>query len=357
MASELLPALSRRGHEVVVLTERSRPELPAEDEHRGIPVYRFPFVASLRDVDRLSEIRQRLLQLKRNFAPDLSHTVALGATDFYYDICADVLPTPRLVSLHGEWPQRYRRLLRTALSSADRLVCDSTATLDYARSLVPGIEASSSVIRNAVKVPRLAPTSLPFDRPTVLYLGRLSQEKGVDLAVTAFASVVQRHPDVRLVLAGDGPERDALQRQVIRLGVVDAVRFAGWVAEEDVPALLNTAVMLILPSRADSFPLAALQASLMERPIVAARVGGLPELVVDGETGRLAEKEDGEALAEAVCGLLSRPEDAVRMGRAARRRALESFPFERLVDQYEAVYRKVGRDWSECCDKDDIVRG
>jgi glycogen(starch) synthase len=345
MANRLLPALMERGHRFLVVAERNPLDLPTEDEHHGIPIYRFPFSRTLRDIDRLSETRKKVIHLKQAFGPDLCHVDVLSTTDFYCRICAHVHPTPLLVSLCGEWPQRLEPLLRTALLSADWVVCDSAHTLTYAHRVAPATAHISSVIRNALPPPDLTPTPLAFDPPCLLYLGRLSREKGVDRAVTAFRSVAQRCPDARFLIAGDGPERDALKRQTTALGLSEAVRFLGWVPPENVPQLLDSASILILPSRADSFPLVGLQAALMERPVVAFDVGGVPEMIVDRETGLLVDAANADKLAEAVSYLLEHPDDAMRMGKAARGRALQMFSFDRHVKAYDSLYRQLVSDW------------
>ena len=157
----------------------------------------------------------------------------------------------------------------------------------------------------------------------------------------ALKLVVDRFPNVRLTIAGDGPARNNLEHLVIELGLEKSVDFVGWVAPERVPALMNTATVVIMPSRWEGLPLVALEAALMARPLVVTPVEGLPEVVIHQQTGLLVDKENSEALAEAISFLLSRPEVAVAMGHAARRRVQEVFSFENCVDAYEAVYRRL----------------
>ena len=137
VASELLAALGDRGYEFVVVTDRHAPELPAEEEHRGIPIRRFPFAASLRDVKRLAHVRGEVIRLRKSFEPELCHAATLGPTDFFQHVTAHVHRTPLLVSVFGEWPSMYDRLLGNTLRSADWVVCDSQDTLHYARRLAP----------------------------------------------------------------------------------------------------------------------------------------------------------------------------------------------------------------------------
>jgi glycogen(starch) synthase len=179
-----------------------------------------------------------------------------------------------------------------------------------------------------------------------LCLGRLAREKGFDLALTALPSIASRFPGLNLVISGDGPERENLQRQAVDLGVDKLVKFTGWISPGAVPEVINTATAVLMPSRwEEPFGLVALEAALMARPIVAAKVGAIPEIVLHEQTGLLVEPENAGALANAVARLLEDPPTAERMGRRARRRALANFSFERHVDAYEAVYRSVVADW------------
>ncbi len=339
MAGDLLIALRERGHEFVVVTERDRPDLPAEEQYEGIPVYRFPFAAVLRNAERLMRVRSEVIRLKREFAADLFHSFAVSANDFLHHTTQDVHPAPWLVTLHGGWPDSCDSFVRRTLTSANWVVGCSAAILERGRELAPEISPHSSVIHNAQEPGSYRPSLLRLDPPVLLYVGRLSREKGVDVALEALAILVTRFPRIRLVIAGDGPEQGALLQQMDRLKLGSAVQFLGWVASERVPALLDTASMVILPSREESFPVVGLQAALMERPAVATRTGGVPEMILDGKTGLLVERENPKALADAVASLLGRPDDARRMGSAARRRAVEVFSFEKHVRAYDELYR------------------
>jgi len=187
----------------------------------------------------------------------------------------------------------------------------------------------------------LSPTPLPFEAPRLLYLGRLHIKKGIDVALTAFESIVERFPKTRLIIAGDGPARAELEHLSISKGLNPVVDFLGWVNPKDVPNLINTCTMVLMPSRAESFPLVALQAALMARPVVATRVGGLPEVVVHGQTGLLVELDDSVKIGDATAFLLAHPGIATRMGQAARHRVQTEFSWERHVHAYDALYRKM----------------
>ncbi len=347
MASQLLRAMRKRGHEFLVITERERPDLPIDDSFEGIPVYRLPVAAALGNPERLAKVRKEVVRLKRTFDPDLLHTAAVSANDLFQLLTLTAHPTPWLVSLLGAWPRSCDAFVRRTLENADWVVACSDSMLELGRDLAPAISSHSSVIYNAQEPPSVPPSPLGFHPPVLLCLGRLSREKGVDVALAAFAHVVSRVPQARLIVAGDGPERSALESQARELGVDRVVQFRGWVGPEDVPELINTAAVAIVPSRDDAFPLVGLQMAVMRRPTVATRVGGIPELIVDHETGILVKKEDPQAMADAVVELLESPDRARRMGEAARRRAMEVFGFEKYVAAYDELYRRLARSSRE----------
>jgi glycogen(starch) synthase len=333
-----------------VVTPQRAPHQPPVAQYQGIPIYRFPFERVLyqKDIDHLLQIQQQVAALKRTFAPDLIHINSVTVDSFFHLTTAQAHPAPLLVSLHGAWASRAdgrNSVVERMLPAADWVAACSAATLDQARQLVPEITPRSSVMYNGLELPSLPPDPLPVDAPRVLCLGRLARGKRVDGALTAFASIAGRFPQARLVIAGDGLTRAELEQQAARQRISEAVDFIGWVAPRAVPALLNTATLVILPSQTEGLPLVALEAALMARPVVATRVGGVPEAVVQGQTGLLIEPDDDQALAEAMAWLLDHPEPARQMGQAARRRAQQVFGWERYVEAHDALYQHLVAKW------------
>jgi glycogen(starch) synthase len=237
-------------------------------------------------------------------------------------------------------------LFGSTLRSADWVAACSSSVLANARRHLPELASRSSVILNSLPIPTLRPASLSLDPPRLLCLGRADWIKGFDLALTAFATIATRWPAARLIVAGDGPARPALERQAAALGLGEVVEFLGWVEPAAVAALINTASLVVMPSREEPFGLVALQTAQLGRPIVAARVGGLPEVVLHGETGLLVEPDNVPALTGAIVSLLDRPEMAARMGRAARERAIRCFGWDRHVEAYDALYRQLAGERS-----------
>ena len=342
-AAKLLPALRERGYEFLVLTTRSSSDQPESDQYQGIPIYRLSFWhhANYTQLDELVRIRQKVVAVKRAFSPELLHINAVDIGNFFHLLTANVVPAPLLVTLHGEWLPNQNAIIKQTLQAADWVAGCSQAVLNKGRELASDIISRSCVIHNGLEAPPLLPSALPFEPPRLLCLGRLSFEKGFDVAVNAFEIVLKEFPEARLLMAGDGPARFELEQQAIELGIRDRVDFLGWIGPGDVPSLINSATMVLMPSRQESLPLVALEAALMARPVVATRIGGLPEVVADEQTGLLVSADDPQGLADAVSFLLRRRELAFDLGQAARIRVQQEFSWRSHVDAYDILYKKL----------------
>ncbi|HTK40123.1 MAG TPA: glycosyltransferase family 4 protein [Gemmatimonadales bacterium] len=169
-------------------------------------------------------------------------------------------------------------------------------------------------------------------QPSVVTLARLSAQKGIDTLLTAASQV----PEARFFIVGDGSERAALEAQAQSLGVSDRVSFLGH--RRDVPALLASADVFAFPSLFEGLPLSVLEAMAAAKPVVASRVGGTDEAVVDGVTGILVPPSDPAALAQAIRTVLADPQLAARLGGAGRARVHEAFTAQAMVRGVEAVY-------------------
>jgi glycogen synthase len=345
LAAKLLPALRSRGHEFAVVTWDN---VEAADQilYQNIPVYRFPFFSGRQrgGLGSLIENRQEIALLKQRFAPDLVHINSYGRSVLFHLNTIHAYPASVLVTLHqalrGE-PVGNDSLLGHVLRTADWVTACSSAVLTHARRLMPKVIPCSSVILNALEPPPFDPPPITFDSPRILCLGRLVPEKGFDLALAAFARVFRRFPSARLVVAGEGPQAGKLKQQTIELGLTDCVEFVGGVRPEKVVDLIAHSALVLIPSRLEGFGLVALEAGAMARPVIATCVGGLPEVIVHGETGLLVNQENSSALADATALLLDHTDVAVQMGQAGRRRVGEVFSWERCVEAYDTVYQKL----------------
>jgi len=216
---------------------------------------------------------------------------------------------------------RFLRATRNAaVRSARHVFCPSAYLRDVA--LQWGLEAErASVLPNpAPEIPDLQPRDhlrrdFGFDGNVLVFAGRLGPQKALDVALDALVEV----PGVDLVVAGDGPKRPALERRVAELGLNGRVRFLGSVSRETVLRLFRASDGSVLPSRWENFPHTIVEALAVGCPVIATEVGGVPEVVVDGENGLLVPAGDVQALAAAIARFFS--DDGLRerlAGNAAR---------------------------------------
>jgi glycosyltransferase involved in cell wall biosynthesis len=178
--------------------------------------------------------------------------------------------------------------------------------------------------------------SLP--RPLLASIGRLSPEKGHRDLIDALA-IVAKGARPHLVLAGDGPARAELEAQVRVLGLQDNIHFVGYVSQ---PArLLEEMDLMVLPSHTEGLPNAVLEAFAMEVPVLATRVGGTPEVVLDGHTGRLVEAHSPADLAAAIVDFVHRPESWSELAASGRRMVECQFDFKARTRRIEALYMEL----------------
>jgi glycosyltransferase involved in cell wall biosynthesis len=346
IGAKLVLALRQRGYEVVVVTRHESFEQPDEVTYGDVPIRRFPFYQAFeqRDVRQLAEILRQVVRLKRSFRPDFVHVNFLGPSAVFHRQTFAAHPAPLLVTLRGMLPDQFFQAgsgLSSVFGLANWISANALAALEPVRRNLPAMAERSSVIYDGLDPLTDPPDPLQFEAPRLLCVGRLAPEKGFDLAVSAFVGLSQRFPTARLIIGGDGPERPSLERQVAELGLTSRVDFVGWVAPKRVQALMNSASLVVLPSWTEALPLVAAEAGQVARPVVATRVGGMPEVVVDGETGLLVEPGDSMALEAAIASLLEDPPRAERLAQAARRRAEELFSLDRCVGAYDALYRRL----------------
>lgn len=340
----MIRELQHDGHACLVMTADLRGgETPAPSDDRGLDVARFGLVEALAtgDVAGVARVLGQARRAISAFGPDVVHAFVSGPGVLpCLDSAATMVP---LVASFTIWPTHARAgpatLLGRVLSHASWVTANSELLLRRLRELDPETQARSSVLVSGNPPPRREPTPLPLAPAVLLCLGRVVEAKGFDVAVRALARIPA---PVRLIIAGDGPARTGLARLTRELGIADRVEFPGWVDPDDVPALINRSTLVVVPSRwQEAFATVAIQAAQLGRPVLASRVGGMSEAVLDGETGLLFASEDDGALAAAIIGLLDEPRTIERFGRSARAHAQRAFSFDRYVADVESIYRRV----------------
>lgn len=183
----------------------------------------------------------------------------------------------------------------------------------------------------------LGPQGIHDDRPVCFTAARLHPQKGLEDLIDAAAKVGARRPDVRFVIAGDGPLRGPLQRQIDGLGLQDTIHLLGW--REDIPELLARSDLFVLPSRFEGLPNAVIEAMAAGVPSVATAVAGTPELIEHGETGWLTPPGHADALADTILGALAA--DLKVVSDAARRRAERHFSVQQMAKSFAGLYAEL----------------
>jgi len=198
-------------------------------------------------------------------------------------------------------------------------------------------------------LPAPAPGERPFarsvgvDGPFVLFVGRLASNKGLIPLVEAFQGLAKADPSASLVLVGpDGGQRSTIEARVPELGLGGRVRIPGFVSDEALlAAAFREARVVALPSEYEAFGLVLLEALAQGTPVVASRVGGIPEFIEDGKAGRLVPPLNVPALEEAIAELWNDPTARSRMGEYGRTQVVPRYSWERVVDRLSEVYTDV----------------
>jgi glycosyltransferase involved in cell wall biosynthesis len=187
-----------------------------------------------------------------------------------------------------------------------------------------------------------APAGVPASpraAPQIGFVGRLSPEKGPELFVRTALLLRERLPDARLVMVGDGPMRPAVEDLIAQYRLGDHVRLAG--ERHDMPQAYRELDVLLSTSHSEAMPLAIMEAMASGVPVVATRVGGVPELVEHGGTGWLVAPGDADGLAGAVARLIQRPDEHARMAQRARARVVERFDLARQIDATSRLLQRL----------------
>lgn len=257
-----------------------------------------------------------------------------------------VSPSGRTLGKPGPVERRFRWLKapvqvflgRMTAGLADLILAPSAATAaelvrDYGArevAVVPNVTGGLAVEPEGPEGKAAEPAGF------LLFVGRLRIRKGVEVLLEALRGL----PELKLRIAGDGEHRAALERRTAELGLEGRVEFLGRCSAGRVRALLAGARALVVPSTYEGMPLVVLEAMEAGVPLVASRVSGIPEVVVDGETGWLVPPEDPEALAAALAALAAGPEEARRRGEAGRRRIEAAFRPAVAAQVWETEVRK-----------------
>ena len=346
LLAELLQA---RHHDVRILAPHLDEDRPLRETIRGIRVERiaYPKIPLLGAIWLIAKFSFWLLRHRDAFDAvhvHMAKNLAAGA-----GLVQRWLRGPVMVKISGAWefeggvldPALQRQPLVMVLNRCIRKVAFLQAISEKTRTILLAAgypEVQIQMIPNAVDVSRYdaeVRMQQGDPRPKVIYVGRLQPVKGVSVLIEAWREVAARS-DARLLVVGDGPMRQELEAEIDRHQLSGSVEMLG--RSSEVPALLRQADIYVQPSFQEGLPNAVLEAMTAELPIVATRVSGNEDLVVDGVNGRLVAAGQAHELADALIALIEDLPTARRMGKASRIVIDERYSSSRVLDLLERAY-------------------
>ncbi len=360
-------ALAKRGHEVHVLS--AAPHQPERHYLDGlVHVHRFP-QRELWKVRRVRSAPMPIPHLEKAFSTYMAHR-RLGiqfdvveypewsAEGLFFSLLRN---KPTVAHLHASLPLRAQQGgIKTSIPArlagyveglsirrADTITSPSQALADWTTNHYRLGHRPVVVIGHPAPAPNEISDVVPVEasgQERVLFVGRLEFNKNPEVIVRAARSVCEKVREAEFIFAGGSRLREGvdyrewLTELAGEYGVSTRIHFAGHQQRQEVDALQRAASIIVVPSRWENFPNVVQEAMIAARPIVASRVGGIPEMIRDGETGLLVHPEDPEGWAQALVALLTDPERARQFGLRAREDALDRFDPAKIVAQREAVY-------------------
>jgi glycosyltransferase involved in cell wall biosynthesis len=354
--------LLRRGHDVTLVTGPPiGPEGQLMDRARA-GGYRLDVIDDMRreiNLRRDWRTYRRLLRLLRRLRPDVMHSHSSKAGILARKAAAKVGGMKIVHTVHGLPFHRYETwwrnaayvaLERRAAKRSDAIVSVADAMTAQALSAGVGRAEQYTTIRSGIEVEAFlarppeadafrAALDLPGDAVVVTQVSRLFELKGHEYILAAAERV--RDPRVHFCFVGDGTLRGWIEREIARRGLKRRFRLTGLLPPERIPAVLHATDVLVHCSLREGLARTLPQAMLAARPVVSFDIDGARE-VVDGATGVLLAPEDSVGLARAIDELAASPQLRNRLGAAGRQRCREMFDHRRMVEQIEALYRRLG---------------
>ena len=349
--------LAKMGHETIVITSRFG-DMPHQERSGNLTVQRIP--ALRRRQDRSGALEQVIFILSASFwASRLVSRFKPNATLAFFGAPSGVVALvlnklfniPYVVSLRGGDVPGFRPydfktyhkmlapLLRMVWKSASSIVANSNGLRDLARAFDPRFEIP--IIPNGVDLDLYATAERDWQSPLLMSAGRLVHQKGLDIGIRALAGL--KHLNWQWQIAGDGPQMDALKALVNEHGLNDRVIFRGWQSREELIQCYKQANLFLFPSRHEGMPNAVLEAMASGLPVVATRIAGNEELVVQEKTGFLVESENVNSLQQALHELIENPSLREKMGAASRQRVEEFYSWDNTAKQYAVLLKKISR--------------
>lgn len=348
---QFIKKMQQRGHRYLVLAQKDKSTWLDEETYQDIQIRRLDFDTAIvkQQFFLIKEINKTVQNILHSFKPDVIHLhTAHGASALIFFMLRKLFNVPILLTAHGHYqcPQNSEifPLAKMVLTAPDYISCVSNSVMQVIKEHSPELQHKMCFIHNSLDFPDIAPKPLPFDPPILLCLGRLTFEKGFDTAIKAMSLIIKEFPSAKLIIAGEGIEKQSLINLVNELQLNSCVSFTGRINAEEIYHLINDATAVLMPSTFEAFGLVALETGFLKRPLIGSNTGGIAEIVIDQETGLLVPPGDEHKWYDAIKSLFNNPEYAVNLGEKARQHIDESFQFSSFLDNYEKIYKDLCKD-------------
>ncbi len=245
-----------------------------------------------------------------------------------------------------------RILLKEKAREARFVAVISEFSRRFLLDFCPGLAGlgKTHLVRCGIFPGQFPPRDPPVNEvPQILFLGQLAERKGAAVLIESCRDLAERGTKFRCIIAGDGPERDSIERLAARYGLKDSVAMVGRVFQEQAREWLNSTDIFVLPciktahGDMDGIPVVLMEAMACEVPVISTRISGIPELVDDGESGLLVEENDAAALADALQLLIADKDLRLRLGKNGRQKVLREFDVDRSASRLAELLNIGGR--------------
>ncbi|MAU40362.1 MAG: hypothetical protein CMF31_01955 [Kordiimonas sp.] len=255
--------------------------------------------------------------------------------------------------LHGseiyyfhDLPSGVQKTLYKLAHGAVALTAVSKGLAHHARTIFQDIPQITTIHNGVALTPPQTRDALPFELPQsfIVSIGRLHPVKGFDLAIQAFHNTQYHAPDLHYVIIGEGDERPALAALIDQYKLKDRVHLIGQLDSDHIPTVLHAATLCLAPSRSEGLPNVILEAAFMGTPLLATRVGGIPEIIADDHYGTLVPADDIESLTTALGHLIAHPQTRQNKAENLKHFVRKEFSIERMVTSYRDLFRALRLD-------------
>jgi glycosyltransferase involved in cell wall biosynthesis len=288
------------------------------------------------------------IRTARKLNTEIIHAHWLIPQGFTSTIAGRLLKKPVIVSIHGSDVSAFRSapalaIKRFAVKSSRVVVANSSDSHARLNQILQS--RTYPTIPVGVVAGKFTPHNAVHSPVRILFIGRLSEAKGVADLIDALALLKQSSIPFKALVAGTGPLEVNLKRKAEKKGLSDAVDFIGWVARDDIDELYDWTDVFVGPSISEALGVVFIEAGMHGVPVVSTKVGGIPDIVLNNKTGITVSPNSPQEIADAIRRLVDNPDLYRSMGKAAYKHVVSSFAWDSVIPRYSDLYEQTVNDW------------